>query len=341
MNTAMESSIQIEERAAAWLTQRDSGNWTEADERALQAWLAASTAHEVAFVRLEAVWHAADRLNALGSGLAPGDVPPPETWHLPPAKSPAEPTSRPPPARSRLALAACVAFVLTSAGAGAWYLLTKPVIFRTAVGGLASVPMEDGSRITLNTDSEVRLIGAERERRVDLERGEAFFEVTKDPDRPFVVHAGRQRIFVLGTRFSVRRSGDELRILVTEGRVRVEPESSRARAWRPAELTAGSIATCGPEGLSVTREPVHRVEEYLAWRSGYIVFDETPLSEAVAEFNRYNRHQLVIADPAIADIAVSGRFRTQNFEAFVRLVQSGFPVRAQAASGAIVLTRAE
>jgi len=344
----MESSTQIEERAAEWLARRDGDEWTDPDEGAFTRWLQESTAHRVAFLRLDAAWHHANRLKALGAGLKPGVIPPPGDWrHSPFFSQPlaaAQGSQQDFPAVQKRkefrhpyrALAASVLIAVTL-GVG-WYLLPSGPSFRTAVGGLAAVPMSDGSRITLNTDSEVRVAVTETERRVDLEQGEAFFEVAKDPNRPFVVKAGNQRVVAVGTKFSVRRGGDsdDVLVVVTEGRVRVE--SARTTA-PPIEITAGNVARSGDAGVLVQQKPLAEVEVLLSWRSGYLVFKDTTLADAVAEFNRYNISKIVIEDASVAVIRIGGNFRSTNVEAFVRLLEDGFPIRVEQRDQRIVLTK--
>ena len=352
----MASSVQIEEVAAAWLAKRDSGQWRDADQTALTLWLQASTAHRVAFVRLEAAWHGAQRLRALGAGSTPGEVPPPGHWRLSPSF---ENTSGPcandatveriPEARGEhratgvfgrpaqyRALAASVV-LMVALGTG-WYVWPRGPIYRTPIGGLASVPMPDGSKVTLNTNSEIRVAVTETERRVTLDKGEAFFEVAKDPRRPFVVHAGDKQIVAVGTKFSVRRDADAVRVVVTEGRVRLE-RSSASGAAPLAQLSAGTIARAAGAGTLVQEKPLDEAEEFLSWRTGFLVFRDTTLGDAVAEFNRYNMHKIVIEDPAVAAMHVGGSFRSTNVDAFVRLLQEGFQIHVDQRDEQIVLTR--
>jgi transmembrane sensor len=348
----MDSARKTEERAAAWLAKRDSGHWSDADERELQVWLDASTANTVAFIRLEAVWSEAQRLKALGAGVPPGVVPPPNAWHpsalFEPRESAAsgvmsraEPASTTHlPRRSWLRYAVAAGVVLAVVSAFTWYSRTPGPYYRTPVGGLASVPMTDGSKVTLNTDSAIRLAVTEKERGVLLERGEAFFEVAKDPARPFVVSAGHKRVIAVGTKFSVRRNGEDVRVFVTEGKVRLEDDllAESPPEQQGSVLAAGSVARAGDSGVLVQEKPLAEVEDYLSWRSGYVTFHELPLAEAVAEFNRYNERKIVIEDPQVAAIRVSGKFRSNRFEAFVRLLEEGLPIRAQREQDRIVLT---
>jgi transmembrane sensor len=335
----MASSIEIEEIAATWLTRRDQGPWTEADQLEFTQWLDASTGHRVAFLRLQSAWQRADRLKALGAGVQPGTVPAPGEWGTTRFSG-----GRPPmaPSRTRFhgpfrAIAASL-FVALTLGVASWYLWPTGPTYRTPVGGLAAVPLPDGSRATLNTDSEIRVAVTEARRQIDLEEGEAFFEVAKDPNRPFVVVAGDTRVTAVGTKFSVRRLREDVQVVVTEGKVRVERAAASDHA--PAlQLGAGRVARVGAAGTLVEDKPLPEAEEILSWRSGYVVFKNTTLADAVAEFNRYNDKKLVIEDAAVAGIRIGGNFRSTNAEAFVRLLQEGFPIRVEDDGRRIVLSQ--
>jgi transmembrane sensor len=346
-------SRQIEERAAAWLAKRDSGAWTAQDERELNEWLNASTANTVAFIRLEAAWNAAQRLKALGAGRRRGEVPKFWAWRLSPfvEQKPALAAGAT-VARVRTLSRAMAATLLLALAAGIfWYAWPAGPAYHTPVGGIASVPMTDGSKVTLNTDSSIRVEVNEKERRVELEQGEAFFEVAKDPTRPFVVKAGSKRVIAVGTKFSVRRLGNDIRVFVTEGKVRIESgdsphtpgpdtvlEKARAVSGTALVAAAGSIARTRDDGVLVQEQQLSHAEDYLSWRTGYLVFRDTVLADAVAEFNRYNEHQIVIDDAQVAGIRLSGKFRSTNFEAFVRLLEDGFPIQAIRRDEQIVLT---
>jgi transmembrane sensor len=193
--------------------------------------------------------------------------------------------------------------------------------------------MPDGSNVTLNTDSVIRVAVSDRERRVQLEQGEAFFDVAKDPARPFVVRAGNKRIVAVGTKFSVQHLHDDVRVLVTEGRVRVESETSS-----PVFIAAGSVARADGSALVVRKAQPTQVDELLSWREGYLRFHETALADAVAEMNRYNTRKIFIEDPELAAIRISGTFRPTQYEAFVRVLQDGFSIQARNEGERITLT---
>jgi transmembrane sensor len=387
-------SLQIEQLAGQWIARRDRSDWSGHDEAEFQAWLGQSTAHMVAFVRLEAAWKQAKRLKALAADVQPGQVPAPENWQLTPFfdepgaprvsrlsglldhGSGAETSESPdsgvvrhedssngtvhyPPGvvthapavgtvaggsthrTRRLAIAASVLFA--AAGSVAWHVWETGPDYSTPVGGLSFVPMPDGSKVTLNTDSEIRVAVTEKERRVELRQGEAFFEVASDPSRAFVVTAGTKRVIAVGTAFSVRRNGDDIRVAITEGRVRIEDGAERPAALdlvdeKVLTLSAGSVARSSAAGVLVQKKPVAEIQSDLSWRTGYLIFRDMAIADAIAEFNRYNARKIFIDDPAVATIRVSGKFRATQFEAFVRLLEQGFPVRAQRVGDRILLT---
>jgi len=332
----MDSREQIEETAAAWIFKRDVGDWTAADEASLAVWLEQSTAHRIVFLRLNSAWQQAARLKAVGAGIPPGKVPSPEElqhasfFGAKPMEGQLAAASPSRPRRSRvfyIALAASILFATLLAVTVHWF--PNGSAYHTEIGGLEAIPMRDGSKVTLNTNSQVRVALTKTERHVTLERGEAFFEVAKDPGRPFVVTAGGQRVIAVGTQFSVRREGDDIRVVVTEGRVRVEPDVSTAARVPLAEVGAGGVARVGSSGVLVQKKQIPEAENDLSWRSGFLVFRETPLSDAVAEFNRYNEDQVILEDPQLAAMHIDGNFRSNNIVAFVRLLENGFHVTVE------------
>jgi len=378
----VEAHRQVEDQAAAFLARRDGDGWTEANQAALEAWLAGSTARRVAFLRLEAAWDEARRLKALSAGLPAGTVPPPGEWRNTPffdsnptpapeaeltdsaGPTPSRPGLRSSRIRPRVRHFALAATILLALGVGA-YFLSGPQgnRYSTPIGGIASVPLSDGSHITLNTASEVRVELTPKERHIRLEEGEAFFDVAHDANRPFIVQVGKKRVIAVGTKFSVRREGNDVRVVVTEGKVRVETGSAArgegsselgrtpnqseenaqgtayTRAVGPGEafLTPGSIASVGDDGIVIEQRPVAEVQDDLSWRQGYLTFHDTSLADAVAEFNRYNTHQIVIEDPAVAAIRISGSFRALNYEAFVRVLDDGFAIHSRSSEDTTTL----
>lgn len=357
---------EVEEIAAAWLLKRERAEWSATDEVALTEWLDASMNHRVAFIRLASVWREADRMKVLRAGFPSGEIPPRGAIGQSPfftgrkvaasasavAITADERASRPRRALLKYGLAAS-ALLAIAVMLGAYLRPADAPTYRTAIGGVATVPMSDGSKITLNTASEITLQMTNEERRVNLMQGEAFFDVAKDPSRPFVVYANGQRVIAVGTKFAVRLKPEAVQVTVTEGRVRLEQEPSLLDivndAWSSREagtavrqlpvLTPGTVAHAQHETVSIEQQPVASLEQSLSWRSGYVVLRDAYLSDAVAEFNRYNQRQLVIADESLSGIQVGGNFQAGNIDGFVRLLEEGFGVRAQERDGRIALTR--
>ncbi len=315
-------AAELEQEAAAWLARRDGDAWTEADAAALERWRCSSTAHHIAMLRLETVWNKADRLRAVAPAGHSGDAVEEEDGgtvvHITRARDKT--------LRWYLPLAAAAA--LAALAVPAWQMLQQPgsQSYATAVGGFQRLPLADGSRVELNTDSRLEVAFTRAEREVQLDQGEAFFTVAHDAARPFVVHAGEYRVTAIGTAFSVRRQGDRISVAVTEGRVRVD-RASGASAAPLVFVAAGQRIEAAPAAaVAVQAVTAVALEQDLSWRDGMLSFEEKPLAAVAAEFNRYNVRQLVV-DPSVADVAISGSFRANNLDGFLRLLEQGFGVQ--------------
>ena len=342
----MASRQQDEQEAADWLLRQDGGPWTAEDARAFDAWLAQSAGHRAAYYRFKGAWQEAGRVGAL---LGPNVM---QTAATDVAADRPEvdvdtDVERAPVRASRrrmwprlpgLAVAASIACAIGLAALGYRLALPPSNLYATRVGAMETVSLADGSRLTLNTDSQLRIDMDVRDRRVQLRQGEAFFEVAKDPQRPFVVEAGDKRIIAVGTAFSVRRDGPDVRVVVTEGRVRIETAGGTTGTAQAPLLGAGMIASPPGDAVLVQNRSPSQIAQNLSWRTGQLVFRDTPMAEAVAEFNRYNTRKLIIEDPAVDSLRIGGIFRATQVDAFVSLVQQGFPVQARAEDDRIVLT---
>ena len=360
----MTDSREIEQAAASWLARRDGGHWSERDQQRLDAWLSEAVAHQVAFIRLDAAWQQSGRLQALGAGLRSSGAPARGSWAAPRSGAAGAANLAPLHAltgdgadRSRrraarahrlpwrpllraAAIAATVVLVVSLALGWRHYTAVEQVSYRTAIGDLQEVPLADGSTATLSSDSRILVTWSRSERHVDLQQGEAFFAVAKDPARPFVVSADGRRVTAVGTRFAVRRDMADLRVVVTQGTVRLESDARPGNPRQPVTLLpAGSVAVASDSGVVVHSGTVQQAEKYLNWRDGFVSFHDTPLATAVAEFNRYNTRKIVIGDARVGAMRVGGNFRWSNTEAFVRLLTRGFPIKASRQGDTIVLTR--
>lgn len=321
----MMRAADIEAQAADWLARRDGDDWSDQQQRELDAWIAAATAHRIAYLRLDSVWRRADRL---GSLHAPG------TTAVPP----------PPSGVARRTVWRMAASVVVLAGAG-WLvatsgLLDRPASYRTALGQSTSLALADGTRLTLNTNSRLRSRVESKHRTVWLDQGEAYFEVAHDAGRPFIVEAGARRITVLGTKFSVRRDGDQVQVVVAEGRVQVGPADSRgAAAGATAILARNDTLTASDDAVEISHRTEQQVASQLGWRQGKLILDQMTLAQAAHEFNRYNRKQLIIADPTVAAIRIGGNFNVDNVDGFARLLQQGMGLRVDVAGDQIKIHR--
>jgi transmembrane sensor len=373
----------IEDEAARWFARRDSGNWTNADQQAFDDWLASSLAHRIAYIRIAAAWKRAARMKALGAGVPPGTIPLRGSWadvrfssgrSTKMTAGAVSSDKRTLAARSavdhgngkwksqsrRLRVAVIAASLFAAVFSGIYVYIADAVAgdrFTTPVGGMKTIRLSDGSRVTLNTDTRIRVLLGKKERRVDLVKGEAFFEVAKDATDPFIVYAGDNRVRAIGTAFSVRRNSDDVEVVVAEGRVqlttapsllstleadrsrsgKVEDSATEAVAPSVAFLRAGSIAGKTKSQVIVREQAALEAEEALRWRAGYIVFRNTTLEQAVAEFNRYNTRKILIEDPSISTILIGGDFHPNNTEAFLALIQGGFPIRVEEDGDRVIL----
>jgi transmembrane sensor len=306
----------IEAKAAKWLMLREQPQWSQADQAALDGWLDESMAHKAAFWRLEHTWQMAGRIGAIG---ARDNVPPVRRTGLPLKWWQAG------------ALAASVLLAIAVIG-----LHSRPTsapqphadAFDTGIGGHRLVALADGSRIEMNTATRLRTLISNHRREVWLERGEAFFEVAHIEDSLFVVHAGPRTITVVGTQFSVRREAGKVTVAVLKGSVRVE-DPMRGESSATTTVTTGDVAIGEGSSTIVTSKPIAGIEAKLTWRDGRLVFAATSLAEVADEFNRYNHRQLVISDPAVAGIRISGTFKASNVEAFVRLLKEAYGLKVE------------
>lgn len=340
----MANSRQIEESAAEWLARRDAGSWSETERIQLDAWLQESTAHRVAFLRLEAAWRQSGRLKALGAGVPAGVVPARGAWGMPAGEesAPSHAPRRALPTAALLGTAATFALAIIGVLVFGWhrYVAVEQASYQTVIGGMQDVQLTDGTQVTLSSNTSVLVTYSRRARLIELEQGEAFFKVASDVDRPFEVRAGERSAIAVGTRYGVRRDDRDLRVVVTQGVVRLETGGGPDDRSRPTTLLpAGSIALASDAGVMVRSGSVQQAEELLDWRRGFITFHDTPLAAAVAEFNRYNVRKIVIDDASIGTLLIGGNFRWSNADVFVRLLEQAFPVRAVPSDDTIVLTR--
>jgi transmembrane sensor len=210
--------------------------------------------------------------------------------------------------------------------AGSWLALKTGERYATRRGEQLTVRLEDGSRMHLNTASraEVRFQG--HERLVQLEEGQAYFEVAHDPARPFKVRAGGLEVTAIGTRFDVRRLADsQVRVVLASGRIGVRA----GRDWSQVLGNPGDALTGRP--AAAPRLEHLDAQAATSWTNGRLVFRSTPLGEALAEVNRYTQKQVSLGGPGLAGLEVDGTFETGDTDSFVAAVCALFSLRARSA----------
>lgn len=353
----------LDAQAALWAARRQDGLSAE-EEAELQAWLAGDPARGTRLDELSGVLGQLDQLPpddvaALKAGLP---VAPTQDRAVQGARPIAQEDFRPrshTPQNSgrrqwlaswgRWLPQAAMAGMAAMAVGGSWtgwsHWQQQPTFmqsFATQRGQQLSVTLPEGSALRLDTDTRLDVAVYRDRREVHLPRGQVLFDVRHDPERPFHVVAGATRITVLGTRFSVRhtRSGlevDGVSVVVEEGRVRVARIAPQSTATGPdaglptvetegVELLAGQSVTADARGHLA---PVSQLSDAaaLAWRDGRIVLNDTPLRDAIAEFERYTDTQLVIRDPRVAALRLNGSFDLRQLNAFKRALPQALPVR--------------
>jgi transmembrane sensor len=328
----------VEEQAAAWLVRRQNG-LNARDEAALQAWLAHRAAHRRAFEQLADIWQALDGIAQqdvarLRAGIR-HDAGPKRAQAAAALTSPARRAFMP-----RFA-AAGTAFAAVGAGVIGWdywqKMPTFSAVYETRRGELQTVALPDGSTMALDTEThaEVRLYRHRRE--VRLVRGQAMFTVQSDPDCRFDVLARAVTVTVVGTRFSVRCTETGL----VHGNVRIDVEEGRVRvacAPRMVELTAGqSVATDEAGAL----QQIARISpgEVASWREGRVSFDNTTLLRALQEFARYGPTNIVVDDPAVAAMRLTGSFDVHQLDRFAHALPRVLPVRLRARGDLVEIVR--
>lgn len=303
---------QVEKEAADWFARLNKLSITTKALEDFHAWRR-EPAHDAAYERIEALWETAGRLKThpdtardVAAALARGRR----------KRRFARLWSRP------MQIGAGLAAVATAAALTFAFAIERPAPYSTGLGEQRLVSLEDGSRLRLDTSTQVRVKFTPGGREVELVRGQAFFDVAHDAARPFVVVAGDQSIRALGTRFDVRRDEGDVRVTLVQGAVEVSRQSD-GQTWR---LTPGQGLALRGQAV----EPPRTVDVTAAtsWTSGRLVFRSTPLGVAVAEVNRYSAEKIALDAAQLQAVPVSGVFDVGDTRAFVSAVSDLFNLRA-------------
>lgn len=304
-------SRQIKAQAAVWLARLHSEDRTASDVAGFQAWLEEDVRHRDAFETLTSLWEAAAEARPASSKRLDAK-------------------------RRALVLGGGAAAAAAAIGSVVAFRTWAPVRYQTGFGEQRTLALDDGSQVTLDTNTAIRVGFGGQRRSVDLLSGRAHFVVAKDPTRPFVVTAGERQVIAVGTAFDVAREGNNVSVVLVEGKVVVR----RAPVEGPSEtLEPGDRVTFRPDALARQDRP--DLSAVTAWHTGQAVFDDDTLSEAVAELNRYQRRPLVIADASVGAMRISGSYRTGNSEAFAKSVSALLPINVSETPSQIILRERE
>lgn len=364
----MNRQLAARAEAAAWITRLHGPHRSAEMEAGFRQWLEERAENRIEFEALTDIWTTVGSLPANSSPRLKRWEHSAESQELQQLRDP----QRKPRSQWRsiiqipcnlgrrsLAAAAVLAIVL----ALSWPLLNRiEPSYATDVGDARLLQLADKSRVWMNSDTRLRIVFNRRERRVELIRGEALFEVAKDAHRPFVVEAGGRYVTALGTSFVVRHEPDQTSVTLVEGKVAIsssaaveknvpvldealhaigversgpQQASPRATGDSPWILSAGQRLTLASSSTPKIDEP--SVESVLAWRRGEVVLNETPLGQAVSEMNRYDKKTIVIEGVAIATLSVSGQYQTGDNEGFARALAKLYRLDLEERDGSIYL----
>jgi transmembrane sensor len=311
--TARTDGRTIDDEAARWAVRLSAEPLSSEEQEELDSWQAADPRHQGALIRARAAWTGLDRFVALsGQGRArDSNLPVPASPQL----------------NRRWVMAASLG-VLSLMGIGAWVTLQmRAESFVSRVGEQRRVVLDDGSTMLLNTATRAVTRFDEQRREVQMTQGEALFTVAKDPRRPFIVRIGEFRIMAVGTAFAVRADEARVDVTVTEGVVELTQGGEGALVASPRRIAANQRASVTKtRPIEVRDVDAEEMQRRLSWRDGMVAFDGQPLSEAIAEINRYSNKRIVVADPILAGRPVVGIFQAADADAFSRAAATALGV---------------
>lgn len=315
-----ESAENVYDAAAfLWVERLSQGPLKPEDQSRFDAWLADDVRHAGAYARAAAASAYLDRASALGAGFI---VQP----------------SAPDPILNRRTLLASGGAIAASVGVGAviWRAGLVSDRLRTEKGEVRRATLTEGSAVTLNTDTVVLPRFDARMRRVVLDRGEALFDVVADPERPFIVRANDVEVQAIGTSFTVRvLDSGAVAVAVREGVVEVRRPSAK-----PLRLTVGLSTVAAVEGpLVATQLPPQAAEQIASWRDGRLDLTGLSLSEAAAEYARYSHQRILVADPLVGRLTVTGMYSTADPEGFARAAALSLGLRTSPTTEGLLIHR--
>lgn len=318
------------EQATQWCMRLAERALSPDEGNRLQAWIENNPSNATALEEVIATWHAVEthavapelialRREALAQGTRA------QQWRA--ARLLLRP--RPVSAFGAMVLSAVV-------GVGYWWTMRSPVL-ETDVGERRVTSLTDGSRVSLDASTQLKVQFTRDQRRVRLESGRAKFDVAKNALRPFSVEAGNKTIVAVGTSFSVELLHQEVRVILYEGHVTVldKGETTARQAMVPTGLAAAPTGqTLAPGQILVALDDGPNIEisnsdtaRSLSWEGGMLAFDDEPMALAVERVNRYTKRKIEISDPAVSVMKISGLFAAGDIDSFLDGLTTAFPVK--------------
>jgi len=339
---------QIHDEAADWFLRFCEDEIALNERATFGEWLRASPQHVRAYLEVAAFWEAAGEMNRTGKvpveelvrqALAENNVVNLDQASLPKKTL----THRPRVLGFRMATAAAALVICFIASSITWWHLSRYPTYTTQAGEQRRITLADGSTVILNSRSGVKVRFSDAERDIELLSGQALFYVAKNPRRPFIVQSGITKVRAVGTEFDVYRKASGTVVTVVEGHVAVSgSEVGTGISSRPSEqsppvlLSAGEQVTVDLKAVSAPQRA--NITLATAWSEGKLVFNQTPLSDVVQEFNRYNPRALIIDDPQLLRLHISGTFATTDSTDIVRFLSRRFHLVAHETDDAVRLT---
>jgi transmembrane sensor len=345
---------QIYEEACDWFIDMRTGDVDAAGKQRFDVWVRKSPEHLRAYLEMSEIWDDAALVDASGQSNsadlierarnAGADI----VAFSGSANAGAVPVRSPSATRFRvqLAAAAAVAFIAIAVGSFIGYERWREPTYSTGIGEQRSVMLADGSRVQLNSRTRLKVHFTEHARNIELQEGQALFKVAKNPQRPFIVTSGGFSVRAVGTVFDVDRKQSATTVTVLEGRVAVSslaglrPEISPVSA---IQVTTPQVFVDAGEQLrtqahSTTQPAPANVAAATAWTRGSLVLAGSRLADVVEEFNRHNERQLVIGDPSLAQMRISGVYASTDPALLVQFLREQPALRIEESESTIVIT---
>jgi transmembrane sensor len=317
----------IDHEASIWLVRLDDGNLSDESRKELKRWLSADSRHSIALKAMTCIWDDMDEVLVTNDNEnLSGNV---TLWPI------LKPIFEP------FLIAASISFIAIFI----WFAMPVDVqknSYVTLVGQQMDATFDDGSIIHLNTNSRIETEFTDEKRIVKLIKGEALFEVAHDPNRPFIVYAGDRLVQAIGTKFVVHLESENIQVTVTDGKVKMSKVPlnktlTDIKAINNTTIQKDDVYIVKGEKVIVgrdhtpklTRIKQENMQRELSWLDGKLIFVNEELFDVIEEINRYIDIKIVLKDPSLHKIPISGRFDLADSEALIEAIALSFNMKSQ------------